>query len=333
VAHFFTPISHAKYGCFIPFLALVTLNCCRTATPHHRDPNDLAPLADAEPNKGKGPVVKAALAIDLSELSAIALRQSEGVGPELVIAGDDKFAISVQPLTPEGLPLGLAKNKNLEHPAKDRRSSQWEALAIDQAGKMVFLVENPPQLEVASPNAEHLHHSIALDFSSLDLPDDRNSLGEGLLLLRNGHVIVAKEKNPVLIIEFGPKGSHSIGIHRDSLVGTQYVWPVDTNVRSFVPLNVWVLADATAALMKDISDLAVSPSGAVYMLSDISKRIIRIESRVRPEEAKISAKAYWNLPSPIEKPEGLVFAGDHAIVCTDVPSGTRNLFFLDLLHE
>jgi hypothetical protein len=44
--------------------------------------------------------------------------------------------------------------------------------------------------------------------------DPEGSGGEGVVLLPGGHLLIAKEKHPAALIEFGPRGSRSRGLVR-----------------------------------------------------------------------------------------------------------------------
>ena len=45
-----------------------------------------------------------------------------------------------------------------------------------------------------------------------------NSRGEGMILMKNGHVLVLKEKQPSMLIEFGPKGDLPMGYGPDTFL-------------------------------------------------------------------------------------------------------------------
>jgi uncharacterized protein YjiK len=73
-----------------------------------------------------------------------------------------------------------------------------------------------------------------------------------------------------------------------------------------VALKVWEFSKSLAALAKDASDMTVGPDGRIYMLSDESAVLIRLEGHLKADEAKVRESAFWKLPGEIVKPEGLV---------------------------
>ena len=75
-------------------------------------------------------------------------------------------------------------------------------MASDRDGTIVLLQEEQARLLVFAPDLSRLLHTLALAVPADDPvlnPAWRrkpNSRGEGLLLLRRGHILIAKERDP-----------------------------------------------------------------------------------------------------------------------------------------
>jgi hypothetical protein len=79
----------------------------------------------------------------------------------------------------------------------------------------------------------------------------------------------------------------------------------------------------------DFSDLAIGPDGRLYVLSDKSETIARIDD-LAPGGGIAAMVTAWQLCDLKGKPEGLAFTGDgHAIVALDKSKSRRNLVVLE----
>ncbi|MFO0675557.1 MAG: hypothetical protein U0169_03425 [Polyangiaceae bacterium] len=289
--------------------------------------------------------------LPLEEVSGLALvRRSGDAGTrtDLVAVGDRTFLLSTTSTSSlafrgENLHLAFADVPKLPD------ASQWEAVFVDGADRLLVLEEDPGRVFVLS-DTRRLVHRIDLEVPSSDplhddWKDEPSSRGEGMVPLKNGHVLVAKEKNrkekdPLALVEFGPRGESASGYRPgDAALSAAFpVPPGDTS--TFVPLATWHLSDKAMEITKDVSELTVGPDGILYVLSDESRLVARLEERLSTEEDKVRFKAVWKLPSTVEKPEGLVLLPDfRAIVASDVRvpdatgagpgsgEGPKNLFF------
>jgi hypothetical protein len=78
----------------------------------------------------------------------------------------------------------------------------------------------------------------------------------------------------------------------------------------------------------DFSDLEVGPDGRLYLLSDKSATIARIDG-LAPGGGIVKLTAAWRLSDLGGKPEGLAFtAGGCAVVALDKRKSRRNLAVL-----
>jgi uncharacterized protein YjiK len=189
-------------------------------------------------------------------------------------------------------------------------ASQWEAVATDGRDRLCVQAEVSSQVSCFSEDLQTLSASFTLDPSSVKglkklWNNDPNSRGEGMVLMKRGHLLLLKEKKPSLLVEFGPAGDPPSGYGRDTFLapGEEFVLPTQDRL---VALKVWQFSKHLAALAKDASDLTVGPDGRVYMLSDQSAIVIRLEEHLKPDQAEVHASASWKLPAEIVKPEGLV---------------------------
>ena len=85
---------------------------------------------------------------------------------------------------------------------------QWEGVAADGAGRVVVLGERGSELVLLSPEFE-FERRIRLRH---EWEGDRQAGLEALVLLRDGHVLAAKQRRPVRLLEFGPAGDRPIGL-------------------------------------------------------------------------------------------------------------------------
>ena len=293
--------------------------------------------------------------VPLKEVSGICLRRGPG-GVLQVVAIGDRAAVAGWTVVPDepGAPLhwevaplaGLAGTRIPENDA------QIEAVCADGAGRVLLLQESPARVELVDPQARRVVASIDLRIpdghplaSSWDEAD--GSRGEGAVFLANGHLLVAKEKDPPALIEFGPAGEAAAGFraaHPDGSVPGDggpdvsaggvaldhgAAWPVEPGEQAFTLLASWDPDRRLAAACRDLSDLEVGPDGRLYVLSDKSQSVARLRD-LDPSNAAATAEATWKLPRLHGKPEGLAFTpGGRAMVALDTKEARRNLVLLD----
>ncbi len=162
--------------------------------------------------------------VPLKEVSGICLRRGPG-GVLQVVAIGDRAAVGAWTVVPDepGAPLhwevapltGLAGTRIPENDA------QIEAVCADGAGRVLLLQESPPRVELVDPQARRVIASIDLRIPdghalSASWGEADGSRGEGAIFLANGHLLVAKEKDPPALIEFGPAGEAAAGFRAGS---------------------------------------------------------------------------------------------------------------------
>ncbi|HVH44770.1 MAG TPA: SdiA-regulated domain-containing protein [Labilithrix sp.] len=255
--------------------------------------------------------------LPLREVSGLAVK-----GQRFVAVGDRSSTVVTFRLA-GGAPADVRAHAPL--PKAGRKGSQYEAVSFDGAGNVVVLSERG-ELFTLSADLEREEASSQLDWDSaserLGARLDDNSLGEGLVVLEGGHVLVALEKNPSAIVEFGPSGEAATGYAPGS---------VSTNAVSLPPtlvaLAAWKIEDRHAP---DVSELTVGPDGALWALSQQAKTLVRFERVLRPDESRASVKEHVALPSQFEGAEGLAFDGSRPVVARDRSATSKsNLYVLD----
>jgi hypothetical protein len=278
--------------------------------------------------------------LPLAEVSGICERAGgDGRPRQLLAVGDDRHDLLVGDLEP-GVPRTFAHHdlEPLLRRAGVRvgKSSQWEGVDTDETGRVFVLREVPGTVLVFDAGLGELLGVLALTVA--DDPDeerawaaDENALGEGLLLLRNGHLFVVKEDKPRQLLEFGLPGWPAEGLRRDLLVADRGRFPgPDAPRATFHLLAAWDLGGEALARIGDLSDVTVGPDGRVYLLSDESRCIARLQETVPPESGTVSVDRVWGLPERLHQPEGLVITGDwEVLVATDHKERRENLFLLD----
>lgn len=214
---------------------------------------------------------------------------------------------------------------------KDKKdASEWEAIAAD--GKDTICMLNEPRSEISCLDLglQQDRGSFSLDTSSISDLDSAwkarsNSRGEGMILMQKGHVLILKEKEPPMLVEFGPEGEAPMGYGPsaflqagEAFAGFQPVNPDKADQpnrpgrraspQRLVALKTWKFSARLSDLAKDASEITLGPDGRVYLLSQEGSALIRLEKTLKPDENKVGVDhgAYWNLPAGLEKAEGLV---------------------------
>ena len=211
---------------------------------------------------------------------------------------------------------------------------QIEAVCADGGGRILLLQETPPRVELIDPKALEAVASIDLVVEgngkiARAWCDPKGSLGEGVVPLPSGHLLVAKEKKPAALIEFGPQYSRSRGLVRGGALADGERWPINKGHHRFVALAIWRPDKTLAKTCADFSDLEIGPDGCLYLLSDKSFTIARLDELPAGGGTAALLDA-WRLGALDGKPEGLAFsARGRAIVGLDTRKARRNLVLLE----
>ncbi|HET7062017.1 MAG TPA: SdiA-regulated domain-containing protein [Nitrosospira sp.] len=196
-------------------------------------------------------------------------------------------------------------------------ASQWEAVAADGVDTVCMLSETDSKVSCFDDRINENRGIITLDTSPLKhlnrLWGNRpNSRGEGMLLMKKGHLLILKEKKPSLLVEFGPQGDLATGYGPDTFLAPDEAFALPSRAPgqqepTLVALKSWEFSDRLRELASDASEITLGPDGHVYLLSHESSTLIRLEKVLKPDEEKVNINddAWWILPKGIGKTEGL----------------------------
>jgi uncharacterized protein YjiK len=274
--------------------------------------------------------------IPLTEVSGLGQRRTAKGSNEILAVGDRQFDIVIIRVEGDELKHQTISLASLLEGVSAGKSSEWEAADGDGTGRVFMLQESPSRVYVASPNLSQIERVIDLNLDAhqrreLTWDADSNARAEGLVLLANGHVLVAKEKEPPLILEFGNSNEGGRGVRPDLLLDSSEEYPLpDEHDTSFELLTTWHLDESAG--ITDISDMATGPDDRLYVLSDESRCIARLETAASRGKSEIHVHAAWHLPQEIEQPEGLVIMKDMVpVVAIDRDEQYQNLFVMEPL--
>jgi len=275
--------------------------------------------------------------VPLRELSGICLRRSRNGRMSLIAVGDRIAKIAWFSLSrSDGARIdwhtkSIAKLSGSELPKHD---PQIEAVCADGGGRVLLLQETPARVELIDLKALEAVASIDLVVEGRDeiaraWSDPNGSRGEGVVLLPGGHLLVAKEKKPAALIEFGPPDSSSRGLARGGALPDGARWPIRKGRHRFVALAIWRPDKTLARTCADFSDLEIGPDGRLYLLSDKSSTIARLDDLPAGGGTTALIDA-WHLGDLDGKPEGLAFTPQGLpIVGLDTRKARRNLVLLE----
>lgn len=277
--------------------------------------------------------------IPIKELSGLTLIKGDSNSIDIYGVGDSSYNIGRVRFKSSSGEVTIDKYDLVDIvKEKDGHSSQWEAIAADGKGSLCILAEVTSNISCFDKDISKEQSRFRLDVSTISSleklwEEQPNSRGEGMILMKKGHVLILKEKNPLMLIEFGPRGDTPMGYNEGLFLerGEELDQP---KLDDLVALKSWDFSNNLAILAKDASDITVGPDSRVYILSDESAILIRLEKILKPDEAKIHASAYWKLPKEIEKAEGLVIDNEmHPWIGIDIKQERRpNLFRLSRIN-
>ena len=212
----------------------------------------------------------------LHEVSGICLRRGRKGRLSLIAVGDrmSKIAWFSLPRSDDGRidwrTSDIAKLSGSMVPQDD---PQIEAVCADGLGRVLLLQETPPRVELIDPKALKVVASIDLAVEGRSeiaraWSDPKGSRGEGMVLLPGGHLLIAKEKKPAALIEFGPPDLRSLGLVRGGALADGERWPIEKGFHRFVALASWLPDKTLAKTCADFGDLEIGPDGCLYLLSD-----------------------------------------------------------------
>jgi uncharacterized protein YjiK len=265
-----------------------------------------------------------AFVLELDEMSGLAVREGDD-GPEVLAIGDSSYNLAIAPVArPDAKKLGKPYAK-LGKLLGEKGASQWEAVTTDGAGNVFILEETPGGVLGFPQSLDSFLGRIDLEVDDRLVPGwgkKKNSRGEGLILLENGRILVAKEKDPPMLVEFAPKAADAAGVSADLLNPKVFSFEAGA---TFHARASWSLEGE----IEDVSDISATRDGRLFAISDKSREILRIELPLVPGEA-LTVVDRRLLPSVVKKAEGLIILPDgRAVVGSDDAQGEENLFIVE----
>ncbi len=275
--------------------------------------------------------------LPIAEVSGLATLP--GAPAELVAVGDDTASIA---RFPGVVGAGLREAMKVALPKLKAKSAGLEAIATDAAGRVYVMSEGSGRItryDLGDGKKKAKHelrwqldvggHPIAKRWKAAE-----NARGEGLLVLGADRFLVAKQRKPRLLIEFGPAGAQPIGVRQGKVQSAGRAAG-----GKIVPLSTWELAVEARDHFEDLSDLARGPDGQLYVISSRSARVGRIVLPLSSSADTFEIDKGWDLPALGEpgdelKPEGLTFLPDRSVVVGfDRDFGKPNLLWMPPLTE
>ena len=278
--------------------------------------------------------------LPLEEVSALCLGDG---GASLVGVGDDRWRFARAAIAPDGLSLDDPTPVDGRPAAEE--DSEFEGIASDGSGRLFVLREGPAVVILLDSQGD-IEHTIRLqvgsDFPRLgpewNDPEKSNSRGEGLLLLRDGRILVAKQRESTWLIEFGPAGAEPRGFTGESPLAPGETFALDRGSPETVmdALAAWLVDQED---IKSLNDLAIGADGRLYLISSKSRRLLRLDHDLDARGGSARLVGH-DLPDELfltddDKAESLVYAtelgwivgldldreGDNVFRLTGVPEG------------
>ncbi len=272
--------------------------------------------------------------LDIPEMSGMCWRTIDDKR-ELVIVSDQNNNIYLVTLDSNGPKIKLVVDLTTIM-GKQLKGLQWESIYSDSSGKLFLLQENPMRVVIFNKELSKLERVIELK----SLPGmgkgkkNINSMGEGILLLSHGNILVSKEKDPFLLIEFGSPKSKALGYKASNSLEYRGTFSFSDSI-SYVPHHHWKLSRSDAERIRDVSGVNLDKEGNIYLLSDKSNLIAHIGNNlsVSKENNFLTIQNIFELPQIIKKAEGMVIDDQRRpIIVTDSKNKDEfNFFVLDVL--
>lgn len=132
-----------------------------------------------------------------------------------------------------------------------------------------------------------------------------------MLLLTEGHLLVVKQRKPVLLIEFGPRRDDPLGWGKQAHLRREDAFELSDGGRTkLFPLRSWKLHRDHEEVVESANDLALDDEGRLHAISSRSRCVYDLVPGSDDDE--VEAPNRWRLPDDIEasgvrKAEGLAF--------------------------
>ena len=242
--------------------------------------------------------VRSTWRLELSEVSSLALAGS-GRRRRLLAVGDEAYGVASTPVPRAGRRAVTTYHdlRAVLGPAITGvpGGSEFEGVTCDAGGHVFVLQEGPSRVLVLGPRLDALRATIELEVDparpgyGAAWRADANARGESLQVLPNGHLLVAKQKDPVVLVEFGPAGDAPVGLASAQLgrSGEPFRFRAES---PYVVLADWQVA--AGAGVRSLNDLSVDDAGRLYCVSSRSRTIVRFaRGRASPDRPLASTRS------------------------------------------
>jgi len=278
--------------------------------------------------------------IPIAEVSGLARGVDAAGRPAVLAVGDGAATVAWAALGADLNRLDW-QTLDLSHASGTRipqEDPQLEAVAVDGHMTVVLVQESPNRAEVIDAPTRRVRAHVAFEVgrhASLEdvhesWHDPEGSHTEGIVLMRRGHVLLVKEKDPAALLEFGPAGDPPLGLTPGAWLPYDQPWEVAQGEVVLTCLAAWRPSKELAARCPDFSDAAVDGDGRLLLTGDQAGVLVSVtahEPAADPFGGRFDAQGIWRVRGIRDKPEGLVVLpdGDLLIAC-DRRKVTGNLF-------
>jgi hypothetical protein len=277
--------------------------------------------------------------LPLEEASALCLRHDAASQTvQLLAVDDEQYELAFAAIDGGVVPAAEAEDVRaaVSDAAARTGGSDFEGVASDASSQVFVLQEGADRVLVFDEGLGVVNRTITLsvprnqpDFGS-EWHEDDNARGEGLLLLRNGHLLVAKQRKEPRLIEFGPPGDEPEGFAPGDALQPEETLPLPNGGDvAFDVLASWLVHHDSG--IESVNDLAVDADGRLHFVSSKSRSLARVDDDLDPEGGTAALTA-WPLPDKLfetenDKAEGLLFVPQlDWLVALDLERPAPNLF-------
>jgi len=290
--------------------------------------------------------------IPAKEVSGLCMFTDQYSGKKKVLAVSDSDKKLVL-LDLDGITRGNFKSEALDLSAwsdgqkptgSAKSGSQWEAIFADSNSRLYISNEEAGTIEVFDFKNRRFLGQIELSLRSDNdqiselkkaWDQDTGSRVEGFVVLPNGHILAAKEKNPPALIEFAPRGEPAEGVagrlvtspRQETVPSTFVPWPgLPEKKLVYYAQKYWRPSSEFSADL-DLSELTISDDGQLVLLSDRLRSVYFLGDSLTLAETTFKSRKTISLPAVMEKPEGLTFiTAEQGLIAIDLKEIKTNLF-------
>jgi hypothetical protein len=156
-----------------------------------------------------------------------------------------------------------------------------------------------------------------------------------LLLLNGGHLLVAKQRDPIVVIEFGRRNESPKGLSGDAYLPVDRSFePSDGSRTTLHALASWQLDAEAEATVESANDLALDDRARLHAVSSKSRSIYELDP-ASARNGRLSIAHLWQLPGGLQaghdrRAEGLAFDDrGRPLVAVDAKDKEENTFLLE----